>query len=45
MYTVYDYQTSAKIGKYQTLKAACRAAEKRNMEYGGHRYDARPVVQ
>lgn len=43
-YEVFDTRTNQKVaGPYSNLKRASNAAEKRNSEYGAHRYTYRPV--
>lgn len=41
-YRLYDNQTRAFVNQkeYQSEKSANRIAERRNLEYGGHRYSA-----
>ena len=37
-YVIIDGQTKEVVGAADSLKAASRAAERRNLQYGGHRY-------
>ena len=43
MFEVYDGQTGDVVGTYGSLKAASRAVDRRDNEYGGYRYRYRPV--
>ena len=43
MFEVYDRHTGNVVGTYGSLKAASRAVDKRDNEYGGYRYGKRPV--
>lgn len=37
-YVILDLQSRVAVAKAKTLKGALRAAEKRNAQYGSHRY-------
>jgi hypothetical protein len=43
MFEVYDGHTGDVVGTYGSLKAASRAVDRRDNDYGGYRYRHRPV--
>ena len=42
-YGVFDSQTGAKVGDYESRKRASRVADKRDIEYGAVRYVVRRI--
>lgn len=42
-YLIRDRQTGATVGQAKTRLAAVRAAERRNVRHGAHRYEVRAV--
>jgi hypothetical protein len=45
MYEVIDFQTKKRMGVYKTLKAARRAVDRLDNEYGGYRYQANKIKE
>lgn len=44
-YDIIDKQTDKIVGSTKTLKAACRAVDRRDNEYGAYRYTKRPIYK
>lgn len=42
-YKIIDLQTGFQVGLGKTRKSANRSADRRNQEYGAHRFSVQPV--